>query len=609
MTIYLRLLRYLKPYKGKLILAVVCILVSTLLSGAQIGFLVPLVDNILNQGESKILGFSQLEEGWRMPVAGLESVRLQIIRFFQSTPADELLKFILIFALIVFALKAIFDFSKTYLSGYIGERVIADIRGKLYAHLQDLSLDFFSKRRTGQIISRITHDVQPVKIALGEQLCDFVFQISQVVMYAAIIFFIHWKLASVSLVIFPLLLFPIIRIGRRLRNITFRFQEKIADVTSLLQETISGVRIVRSFSMEDYECKKFNQENESLFKLRLKTLKRVVGLSPLTELIGSIGAIFILWFGVNEVIRGVLSAGTFILFLAALLSLIKPFKKLSQANNIVQQGIAAGGRIFEILDTKSSIKEKVDARKISEPKQLISFKNVSFYYEPDKLILQDISLEVKTGEVIALVGPSGVGKTTLLNLLPRFYDPQEGKVEIDGIDIREIEIKSLRRLMGIVTQEMILFNDNIKNNIAYGKLEADFDEIAAAAKAAHAHEFIMKLPRQYETMIGDRGMKLSGGEQQRIAIARAILKNPPILILDEATSALDSESERLVQDALDYLMRGKTTFLIAHRLTTVRRADRIIVLFKGRVVGAGRHDELIKTNPLYRRLYDMQFKE
>ena len=299
MTIYLRLLRYLKPYKGRLVLAVVCILVSTLLSGVQLGFLVPLVDNILNQGESSILGFSQLEKGWRIPIPALENIHLQIIHFFQSTPADELLKIILIFSLIVFALKAMFDFGKAYLSGYIGERVITDIRGKLYAHLQDLSLDFFSKRRTGQIISRITHDAQPVKIALGEQLCDFVFQTSQVVMYAAIIFFIHWKLALVSLLIFPLLLFPIIRIGRRLRNITLRFQEKIADVTSLLQETISGVRIVRSFSMENYECKKFNRGNESLFKLRIKTLKRVVGLSPLTEFIGSGGAIFVLWFGVN----------------------------------------------------------------------------------------------------------------------------------------------------------------------------------------------------------------------------------------------------------------------------------------------------------------------
>ena len=304
-----------------------------------------------------------------------------------------------------------------------------------------------------------------------------------------------------------------------------------------------------------------------------------------------------------------LSSGTFILLLAALLSLIKPFKKLSQTNNTVQQGIAAGGRIFEMLDTKSSIPEKINARKLAEPESTISFKNVSFYYHPEEPILQDINLEVKKGEMIALVGPSGVGKSTLLNLLPRFYDPQEGKVEFDGVDIREVKIKSLRHLMGIVTQEIILFNDSIKNNIAYGKLEADFDEIAAAAKAAHADEFIMKFPRQYETMIGDRGMKLSGGEQQRIAIARAILKNPPILILDEATSALDSESECLVQDALDNLMRGKTTFLIAHRLTTVRRADRIVVMFKGRIVGAGRHDELIKTNPLYRRLYDMQFKE
>ena len=520
-----------------------------------------------------------------------------------------MLKIILIFVLIVFALKAIFDFGKAYLSGYIGERVITDLRNQLYAHFQELSLDFFSQRRTGQIISRITNDVQPVKVVLGEQLCDFLFEISQVAMYSTIIFFIHWKLALISLVILPLLLYPIIHIGQRLRKITLQFQEKIADITSLLQETISGVRIVRSFSMEDYESKKFNRESERLFKLRIKTLKRVVGLSPLTEFIGSVGAILVLWYGVNEVIKGVLSAGTFILFLAALLSLIKPFKKLSQTNNTVQQGIAAGTRIFEMLDTKPSIQEKEDAKIISKPQHTIAFKDLFFFYQPDELILQDINLEVKIGEKIALVGPSGVGKTTLLNLLPRFYDPSKGKVEIDGVDITKFKIKSLRHLMGIVTQEMILFNDSIKNNIAYGKFEASFDEIVTAARAAHAHEFITKLPQQYDTVIGDRGMKLSGGEQQRIAIARAILKNPPILILDEATSALDSESERLVQDALNHLMQGKTTFLIAHRFSTVRMADKIVVMFKGRLVGVGQHEELIESNPLYRRLYDMQFKE
>ena len=608
MSIYLRLLKYLKPYKGKLVLAVFCILASTLLSGAQLGFLVPLVDNILNQRESRILGFNQIED-YHLSFSPLENLRVQIIQFLESTSPSDLLKLILLLALIVFALKAIFNFGKSYLSGYIGERVIADLRRGIYNHLQGLSLDFFSKQRTGQIISRITNDVQPIKIAVGEQLGEFLFELSQVILYTAIIIFIHWKLALISLVILPLLLYPIIRIGQRLRKITSRFQEKVADVTSLLQETISGVRIVRSFSMEHYESQKFSQENERMFKLRIKTLKRVVGLSPLTEFIGSLSGVFVLWYGVNEVINGVLTPGTFILFLAALFSLIKPFKKLSQTNNIVQQAVAAGGRIFEILDTKSTIREKKGAKEIHDPKETIAFRELSFYYYPQELILQDVNLEVKIGEIVALVGPSGVGKTTLLNLLPRFYDPKKGRIEIDNIDIREVKIKSLRRLMGIVTQEMILFNDTIKNNIAYGKLEADFSEIVSAAKAAHAHEFIMKLPAQYETMIGDRGMKLSGGEQQRISIARAILKNPPILILDEATSALDSESERLVQDALNTLMRGKTTFLIAHRLATVRRADKIVVMFKGRIVGIGRHEELIESNPLYRRLYEMQFQE
>jgi subfamily B ATP-binding cassette protein MsbA len=379
----------------------------------------------------------------------------------------------------------------------------------------------------------------------------------------------------------------------------------MADTNSILYETIIGTRIVKAFNMEDHEINKFNQVNQDYYKISMKSIKRMLLLGPSTEFLGCIAGIFVFFWGGREVIAGKLSFGVFGLFLGALLSLIRPFKKLSQVNSINQQAVAASIRIYEVLDTKPSVVEKADAHELSGFKESIVFENVWFNYGSQE-ILKNINLEVKKGSMLAIVGPSGTGKTTLVDLIPRFYDPQRGRILIDGIDISEVSLKSLRQKIGIVTQEIILFNDTIKANIAYGRPMATEKEIEEAAKQAYAHDFIKNLPSGYETVIGDRGMKISGGERQRIAIARALLKNPPILILDEATSQLDTEAERIVQEALNALIQGRTVFVIAHRLSTVKNAHRIIVLDKGMIVEQGSHSDLIANDGLYRRLYQMQ---
>jgi subfamily B ATP-binding cassette protein MsbA len=396
-----------------------------------------------------------------------------------------------------------------------------------------------------------------------------------------------------------------IGVGKVLRRLSKSSQEKMADINSLLVETFIGVRIVRAFCAEDKEKSKFNRQNQDYYKLAMKSIKRVLILSNATELIGVAMALFIILYGGRQVIGGTLSFGAFALFMAALLSLIRPFKKLSQVNSIMQQALAASRRIYEVLDMVPSIKEVADAVKLPGFKNRVVFEDVCFSYA-DQEILKNINLEVKKGEILAIVGPSGVGKTTMADLIPRFYDPKKGRILIDGVDIKNVTFQSLRQQIGIVTQEIILFNDTIGANIAYGKPDATQEEIEQAAAQAHAFDFISNLPLGYGTVIGDRGMKLSGGERQRIAIARALLKNPPILILDEATSQLDSESERLVQVALDRLIQGRTVFIIAHRLSTVKNAHTIVVLDKGRIIQQGTHSDLISRDGLYRRLYQMQ---
>jgi subfamily B ATP-binding cassette protein MsbA len=455
------------------------------------------------------------------------------------------------------------------------------------------------------LISRITNDVRLIENAVSYALTDLIYQSFQVFSFALLTFLINWRLALIAIVVLPLVSIPMIGVGKVLRRLSKSSQEKMADINSLLVETFIGVRIVRAFCAEDKEKSKFNRQNQDYYKLAMKSIKRVLILSNATELIGVAMALFIILYGGRQVIGGTLSFGAFALFMAALLSLIRPFKKLSQVNSIMQQALAASRRIYEVLDMVPSIKEVADAVKLPGFKNRVVFEDVCFSYA-DQEILKNINLEVKKGEILAIVGPSGVGKTTMADLIPRFYDPKKGRILIDGVDIKNVTFQSLRQQIGIVTQEIILFNDTIGANIAYGKPDATQEEIEQAAAQAHAFDFISNLPLGYGTVIGDRGMKLSGGERQRIAIARALLKNPPILILDEATSQLDSESERLVQVALDRLIQGRTVFIIAHRLSTVKNAHTIVVLDKGRIIQQGTHSDLISRDGLYRRLYQMQ---
>ncbi len=593
---YRRLLGFARPYVGLLLLATVCMLFSTLFDGVSLGMIVPLADKILSNKEITIT------------TVKLPEFLQRIIQTINSIPAMRLLNLMAILVLILYLLKGLFGFWQGYLMNDVSLRVIRDMRNRLYRKFQNLSLDYYSQKRTGELVSRITNDVSIIQNSVTEGVTDLIYCSFQLILFATISFYIHWRLATISLILFPLIAMPILRMGKLLRKLSSRSQERIADINSTLFETISGVRIVKAFSMEDYEVGKFERQNQNFYKIMMKINIRSLLLGPVTEFIGTLGGIVVFVLGGREVIAGRLSFGVFGLFIGALLSLIRPFKKLSRVHIINQQALAAARRIFEVLDIKPSVAEKPGASILPMIRDKVIFEKVWFRYE-DQNVLKDINLEVGVGEVVAFVGPSGVGKTTLVNLIPRFYDPTSGCVKIDGQDIREVSFKSLREQIGIVTQETILFNDTVRTNIAYGKPEAKDDEIERSARIANAHQFIMNMPKGYETIIGDRGFRLSGGEKQRLAIARAVLKNPPILILDEATSQLDTESERLVQEAIDRLMKGRTVFVIAHRLSTIRGATKIVLLDKGEVIEVGNHEELIKRGGLYKRLYQMQFKE
>ncbi|MBU2473515.1 MAG: ABC transporter ATP-binding protein/permease, partial [Candidatus Omnitrophica bacterium] len=459
-----------------------------------------------------------------------------------------------------------------------------------------------------ELMSRITNDVGCINNAISFAFRDLIHESLRLIIYLVFAFTIGGKVALVTVIFLPLIVFPISRIGKKLKKISTQTQEKMADITSLLSETISGVRIVKAFSMENYEMNRFRVQDERYFRYLMKATKRMLMSSPISELAGAIATTLIMVIWGKELIEGNISFGGFGVVMASLMSLMQPLKKLTEVHFITQQGLAANKRIYEILDAEVSVKDFPGAPNLGLLTKGIVFENIWFRYEESSdYVLKGLELEVKKGELIAIVGPSGAGKTTLANLIPRFYDPSKGKIIFDGRDVKEFNLKSLRSLIGMVTQEMILFNDTIKANIAYGNQDTSQEEIQDAARKASAHDFIMNLPQKYETVIGDRGFRLSGGEKQRVAIARAILKDAPILILDEATSNLDSASEQLVKEALYVLMQGKTSFVIAHRLSTVQKADRIIVLDKGNIVGMGTHSSLIETNPLYKNLYDLQF--
>jgi subfamily B ATP-binding cassette protein MsbA len=532
----------------------------------------------------------------------------KLIYFYSKYTRKEVLRFILITMVIATFTKGLSSYCQQYLMYYIGQGVVIDLRNDLYRHISTLSLGYFTEKRSGEILSRLTYDTGAVQSSITSGLRNLLLQPCYIIVYLVAAFALHWKMTLVFLCVTPFIALPVAHLGRRIRKLTARSQEKMANVYSGLQETVSGIHIVQAFSMEEKENERFRKENRSLFRTLMKWAKRDVLISPLTELVSVLAIAVIAWYGCTQVIKGAITWPIFAGFILALGMMAQPMKRLSKVNAEIQQGLAAAERIFRVLDTEPTVKESEDAKELLEIKESVEFKGVDFSYEKEE-ILKDINFEAKVGEIIALVGPTGVGKTTLVNLIPRFYDPTKGRISIDGEVIKNVTLKSLRGQIGIVTQETFLFNDTIRNNIAYGKPEASEEEITKAAKAANAHDFIMATEKEYNTIIGERGVKLSGGQRQRLSIARSILKNPPILILDEATSALDSESERLVQEALDKLMKGRTTFVIAHRLSTVRNADKIIVLEKGRIVQYGTHEKLLTQGGLYKRLYEIQFRD
>ncbi len=508
----------------------------------------------------------------------------------------------------IFAFRGLMNFGQSYLNDYVGLRIINDVRNQLNRHFQSLSLSFFHRNPTGMLLARVSSDVSLVRYSITDALASFLKDSTSLVVLMVVAFLKDWVLASIAFFVFPASVLPIMRLSKKMKRFTRRGQISTGALTSLLQESIQGNRIVKAFGMENYEDRRFTQENWKLFKqsLRASRIKSIV--SPAMELLASFAIGGVVWYGGWSVIVGGRTQGEFMAFMAAMFLMYGPFKGLSRTYTSVHQGLAGAERVFEMLDEKPTITDKPDAKEAKPFNRRMEFKDVSFAYA-DAPVLKRINLTIEAGQMVALVGMSGVGKSTLVDLIPRFYDVSAGQILIDGVDVRDLTVRSLRSQIGIVTQHTFLFNDTVRNNIAYGLSDSDPNAIIAAAKAAHAHEFIAAMPSGYDSTIGEMGMQLSGGQRQRLAIARALLKNAPILVLDEATSALDTDSERLVQDALENLMATRTTIVIAHRLSTVRRADRIVVMVNGSIAEEGTHEELLAKNGEYSRLYTIQVLE
>jgi len=514
-----------------------------------------------------------------------------------------------LFVIVLYIIKGVAYYGQAYLMGFIGQRVIYDLRNLIYDRLTSQSLGFFSHRKTGELLARISYDVSLVQAAVSTSVTALMRDSASIVFLLGVVLYQDWLLAMIAVLVFPVMIYPIVRFGRKMRSASFDGQVSMGRLSSLVEETVSGIRVVKAFGMENYERRRFVSLTGDFLKHQLRVF-RVHALSfPIMELLAGFGIAGVLFYGGMRVASGETTAGTLVSFLAALIMLYEPVKRLSRANNEIQQGLAASERIFEVLDEPVAVEDSPSARSLPPFTDSIRFEHVSLHYPgADRPVLQDVSFNVAAGEVVALVGRSGAGKTSLVNLLPRFIDVTEGSVRIDGHDVRELSQASLREQLSLVTQEVILFNDTVLNNIAYGHDEIDRQKVEEIARAANAHEFIMKLPQGYDTLVGERGVILSGGQRQRLSLARALLKDAPILILDEATSSLDTESERLVQQAIDRLMEGRTVIVIAHRLSTIRHADRIIVLDSGGVVQAGCHEELLAEGGLYSELYHMQFE-
>ena len=574
MQTYLRLLRYMRPYWGRLLAAGVCSSIVAGLTGTYAWLVKPALDEV----------FINRNVTWLMllPVA----------------------------LMLVSILKGLAGYGQSYLMIYVGSRVVTDIRDQLFGHLMRLPITFHLKNPSSRMMSRVINDVNWIQNAVSSVLKDLFQQSLTFLVLMGVIFYQHWQLSLLAVVAIPLSVYPMIRFGNRLRRIATSGQERTADMSLALQETLTGIRIVKGFTQESAESQRFARFNEAYFRTNMKSTQVSAITSPVLEAVGVIGVAGIIWYGGSQVINGAMSPGTFFSFLTAVFLMYTPIKRLASANNTIQQALSAAERVFSVVDVPTEAALDTGTREFDGVKSDIELRSVSFQYDGgDTPALNEITLRIQAGELLALVGSSGAGKTSLVNLIPRFYEPTTGAILIDGVDIRAIRLPALRRRIGIVSQETLLFDDTVRNNIAYGNDAATAEAVVEAAKAAFAHDFILRLPNGYDTLIGENGVKLSGGERQRLAIARALLRNPPILILDEATSSLDNESERMVQMALANLMTGRTTFVIAHRLSTVQKADRIVVLERGRVIEIGRHEDLLAVDGVYKRLYQMQFHD
>jgi subfamily B ATP-binding cassette protein MsbA len=571
-TIY-RILQYVKPYKSWLIISMICMVIVSAMAGAQAYMVKPLLDEI----------------------------------FFKQN--RTMLKLVPLAILGIFLVKGLFSYGYNYLLVKVGQSVIRDLRNLLYSHIQSLPLSFFQKKPTGELISRIISDVSLIQGTVSSVLVGILKDTFQVIFLIGVIFYQDWRMALIAMVSLPLVIYPIVNFGRRHRRLSIDSQQTTAQVSNILYETITGNRIVKAFCMEKHEIGRFAKTLDKLFSFVMRDAKIAAISRPLMEFLGGIGVSLVVWIGGSQVLSGESTPGTFFSFLTALIMIYEPIKGVSAINSTLQKGIAAAERVFDILDVKLEVAEKKDAIELSPVRDTIEFTDARFQYDEHTEVLKGINLKVSVGEVLAIVGSSGGGKSTLVNLIPRFYDVNSGSLAIDGTDIRDVTLKSLREQIGVVTQQTILFNDTVRNNIAYGSQDASEEQIKGAARAAHALDFIQQLPKGFDTVIGESGARLSGGERQRLSIARAILKNAPILILDEATSSLDTESEHEVQQAIENLVQSRTTFVIAHRLSTIRNADRIVVIQDGEIVEEGTHDTLLPMDGVYKMLYDMQFQD